>query len=52
MEKLNKNEEKKEERQISNLCKVCRHFNYCNIRKFGPVYHCELFDFLEEKNKG
>ncbi len=51
MEKINEDEEKKEIKQSSNLCKVCRHFKYCIIRKLGLVYHCELFDFLEEKDK-
>ena len=49
MEKTNSDEDLKEINRDSSLCQNCRHYDYCIIRRFGPIYYCEMFDFKEEE---
>ncbi|MEJ5165683.1 MAG: hypothetical protein WHV67_01495 [Thermoanaerobaculia bacterium] len=44
-----KKEENAPEKE-SPLCNVCRHYEYCTIRKYGYVSYCEYFD-IKEKEK-
>lgn len=39
------------EKKESGICKVCRHYNYCTIRRYGYVSYCEYFDFKEKKEE-
>lgn len=35
----------------SYLCKVCKHYNYCIIRRYGYVSYCEYFDLKKEEEE-
>lgn len=39
------------EKKESYLCSICRHYDYCIIRKYGSVSYCEYFDFKKKEEK-
>lgn len=46
---LEEEEKPQKKNNESYLCHICRHYDYCIIRKFGPVHYCELFDFKDKE---
>lgn len=49
--KCNVKKEENVSKKDSPLCKLCRHYEYCTIRRYGYVAYCEYFDLEEKKEE-